>query len=165
MPESYKNTATTLRLQQRMLRQVMRPQNPCFLSCPLAASDCSTFTALTAMPAMLIRVASRSSARHFKYTYEYFYSDEVTVKQGPHEETGGGGAFMLYSSLGPANTSEKSNKNVTSVVQWSRDSAGRYSNWLRARRPRGRSWSPLMDENFLFFVSSREVLGATQSPI
>jgi hypothetical protein len=40
----------------------------------------------------------------------------------------------------------------------------RYSHWLRAGRPRGRSSSPGRVKNFLFFMSSRPALGSTQSP-
>jgi hypothetical protein len=41
----------------------------------------------------------------------------------------------------------------------------RYSDWLRAGRPRGRSSSPGGVKNFLFYTSSRPVLGPTQPPI
>jgi hypothetical protein len=41
----------------------------------------------------------------------------------------------------------------------------RYSHWLRAGRPRGRSWSPGGVKNFLFFTSFRPALGSTQPPI
>jgi hypothetical protein len=41
----------------------------------------------------------------------------------------------------------------------------RYSDWLRARRPRGRSSSPGEVKNFLFSMSSRPALGSTQAPI
>jgi hypothetical protein len=40
----------------------------------------------------------------------------------------------------------------------------RYSDWLRAGRPRGRSSSPGMVKNF-HFTSSRPALGSTQPPI
>jgi hypothetical protein len=40
-----------------------------------------------------------------------------------------------------------------------------YSDWIRARRPRGRSSSPGGVKNFLFFTSSRPALGSTQPPI
>jgi hypothetical protein len=41
----------------------------------------------------------------------------------------------------------------------------RYSDWLRAGRPRGRNWSPGRVKNFLFSTSSRPALGPTQPPI
>jgi hypothetical protein len=41
----------------------------------------------------------------------------------------------------------------------------RYSNWLRAGQPGGRSSSPGMVKNFLFSTSSRPALGPTQPPI
>jgi hypothetical protein len=41
----------------------------------------------------------------------------------------------------------------------------RYSDWLRARRPRGRIPSPGRVKNFLFSTSSRPALGSTQPPI
>jgi hypothetical protein len=41
----------------------------------------------------------------------------------------------------------------------------RYSDGLRAGRPRGRSSSPGMVENFLFSTASRPALGPTQLPI
>jgi hypothetical protein len=41
----------------------------------------------------------------------------------------------------------------------------RYSDWLRAGRPRGRSSSPKGGKNFRFSTSSRLVLGSTQPPI
>jgi hypothetical protein len=41
----------------------------------------------------------------------------------------------------------------------------RYSYWLRAGRPRGRSSSPGRVKNFLFYSSSRSALGSTQPPI
>jgi hypothetical protein len=41
----------------------------------------------------------------------------------------------------------------------------RYSDWLRAGRPRGRSSSPGRTKNFLFSKSSRPALGSTQPPI
>jgi hypothetical protein len=41
----------------------------------------------------------------------------------------------------------------------------RYSDWLRAGRPRGRSSSPGKGKTCLFSTSSRPVLGPTQPPI
>jgi hypothetical protein len=41
----------------------------------------------------------------------------------------------------------------------------RYSDWLRAGRPRGRSSNPGRSKNFLFSTSSRPALGPTQTPI
>jgi hypothetical protein len=41
----------------------------------------------------------------------------------------------------------------------------RYSDWLRAGRPRVRSSSPGRVKNFHFFMSSRPALGFTQPPI
>jgi hypothetical protein len=41
----------------------------------------------------------------------------------------------------------------------------RYSDWLRAGRPRGRSSSPGRVKNFLFSKLSRPALGSTQPPI
>jgi hypothetical protein len=41
----------------------------------------------------------------------------------------------------------------------------RYSDWLRAGRPRGRSSSPRRVKNFLICASSRPALGSTQPPI
>jgi hypothetical protein len=41
----------------------------------------------------------------------------------------------------------------------------RYSDWLRAGRPRGRSSSPGRVKNFLFSTSSRPVLWPIQPPI
>jgi hypothetical protein len=41
----------------------------------------------------------------------------------------------------------------------------RYSDWLRAGRPRGRSSSPGRGETFLLSTLSRLVLGLTQLPI
>jgi hypothetical protein len=41
----------------------------------------------------------------------------------------------------------------------------RYSDWLRAGRPRGRSSSPGRVKNFHFSISSRPALGPTQPPI
>jgi hypothetical protein len=41
----------------------------------------------------------------------------------------------------------------------------RYSGWLRAGRPRGRSSSPCRVKNFLFSESSWPALGSTQPPI
>jgi hypothetical protein len=41
----------------------------------------------------------------------------------------------------------------------------RYSDWLRAGRPRGRSSSPGRVKNVLFSKSSRLALGSTQPPI
>jgi hypothetical protein len=41
----------------------------------------------------------------------------------------------------------------------------RYSDWLRARRPRGRISSPSGVKNFLYSTSSRPALGSTQPPI
>jgi hypothetical protein len=41
----------------------------------------------------------------------------------------------------------------------------RYSDWLRAGRPRGRGSSPGRVKNFHFSMSSRPVLGSTQPPI
>jgi hypothetical protein len=41
----------------------------------------------------------------------------------------------------------------------------RYSDWLRAGRPRGRSSSPGRVKNFLFSTLSRPVLGFTRPPI
>jgi hypothetical protein len=41
----------------------------------------------------------------------------------------------------------------------------RYSDWLRAGRPRGRSSSPGRVKNFHFSMSSRPALGSTQPPI
>jgi hypothetical protein len=41
----------------------------------------------------------------------------------------------------------------------------RYSDWLRAGRPRGRSSSPGRVNNFLLSTSSRPALGPTQPPI
>jgi hypothetical protein len=41
----------------------------------------------------------------------------------------------------------------------------RYSDWLRAGRPRDRSSSPGRVKNFLFSTSSRPALGSTQLPI
>jgi hypothetical protein len=41
----------------------------------------------------------------------------------------------------------------------------RYSDWLRAGRPRGRSSSPGRVKNFLFSTSSRSAVGPTQPPI
>jgi hypothetical protein len=41
----------------------------------------------------------------------------------------------------------------------------RYSDWLRARRPRGRSSSPGRIKTFLLSTSSRPILGSTQPPI
>jgi hypothetical protein len=41
----------------------------------------------------------------------------------------------------------------------------RYSDWLRAERPRGRSSSPDRIKNFIFTTSSRLALGPTQPPI
>jgi hypothetical protein len=41
----------------------------------------------------------------------------------------------------------------------------RYSDWLRAGRPRGRSSSPGTVKNFLFSMSSRPALGSNQTPI
>jgi hypothetical protein len=40
----------------------------------------------------------------------------------------------------------------------------RYSEWLQAGQPRGRSSSPGRDKNFLFSISSRLALGPTQAP-
>jgi hypothetical protein len=44
-------------------------------------------------------------------------------------------------------------------------SRSRYSDWLRAGRPRGRSSCPGRVKNFLFSASSRLALGSTQPPI
>jgi hypothetical protein len=41
----------------------------------------------------------------------------------------------------------------------------RYSDWVRAGRPRGRSSSPGRGKIFLFFTPSRPVPGPTQPPI
>jgi hypothetical protein len=41
----------------------------------------------------------------------------------------------------------------------------RYSDWLRAGRPRGESSSPGRVKNFLFSTSSRPALGSTQHSI
>jgi hypothetical protein len=41
----------------------------------------------------------------------------------------------------------------------------RYSNWLHARRPRGRSSSPGRVKNFYFSISSRPALESTQPPV
>jgi hypothetical protein len=41
----------------------------------------------------------------------------------------------------------------------------RYSDWLRAARPRGRSSSPGRVQNFLFSTASRPALGSIQPPI
>jgi hypothetical protein len=41
----------------------------------------------------------------------------------------------------------------------------RYSDWIRAGRPRGQSSSPGRGKNFLFSTSFRPVLGPTQPPI
>jgi hypothetical protein len=41
----------------------------------------------------------------------------------------------------------------------------RYSDWLRAGRPRGQSSSPGRVKNFLFSTSSRQLLGPNQLPI
>jgi hypothetical protein len=41
----------------------------------------------------------------------------------------------------------------------------RYSDWLRAGRPRSRSSSPYRVKNFLFSTSSRQALGPAQPPI
>jgi hypothetical protein len=41
----------------------------------------------------------------------------------------------------------------------------RYSDWLLAVRPRGRSSSPGRVKNFLFFTASRLAMGPTQPPI
>jgi hypothetical protein len=41
----------------------------------------------------------------------------------------------------------------------------RYSDWLRAGRPRGRSSSPGRVKNFNFSISSKPALGFTQPPI
>jgi hypothetical protein len=46
-----------------------------------------------------------------------------------------------------------------------RGSLSRYSDWLRARRPRGQSWSPGGGKNIRFSISSRPALGPTQPPI
>jgi hypothetical protein len=43
--------------------------------------------------------------------------------------------------------------------------SSRYSDWLQAGRPRGRSSSPCRLKNFLFSTWSRPALGPTQSPI
>jgi hypothetical protein len=43
--------------------------------------------------------------------------------------------------------------------------SSRYSDWLRAGRPRGLSSSPNKIKNFLFSMSSRLVLGPSQPPI
>jgi hypothetical protein len=40
-----------------------------------------------------------------------------------------------------------------------------YTDWLRAARPRGRSSSHSRGERFLFYTSSRPVLGPTRPPI
>jgi hypothetical protein len=40
---------------------------------------------------------------------------------------------------------------------------GRYSDWLRSGRPRGRSSGPGRVKNFLFSASSRPALGLTQT--
>jgi hypothetical protein len=42
-----------------------------------------------------------------------------------------------------------------------RVATSRYSDWLRAGRPRGRSSSPGKVKNFLFYTSFRPVLGST----
>jgi hypothetical protein len=42
--------------------------------------------------------------------------------------------------------------------------AYRYSDWLQAERPRGRSSRPRKVKNFLFSTSSRQSLGSTQTP-
>jgi hypothetical protein len=49
------------------------------------------------------------------------------------------------------------------LIQRSRDS--RYSDWLRAGRPKGRGSSPGRIKNFLFSTSSSVALGPTQPPI
>jgi hypothetical protein len=41
----------------------------------------------------------------------------------------------------------------------------RYSDWLRAGQPRGRSSSLCRDKNFLFSMSSTPALGSAQPPI
>jgi hypothetical protein len=41
----------------------------------------------------------------------------------------------------------------------------RYSDWLRAGRPTGRSSTPGRVRNFLFSMSSKRVLGSTQPPM
>jgi hypothetical protein len=41
----------------------------------------------------------------------------------------------------------------------------RYSDWLRAARPRGRSSSPGGGKNFYFSMSSRPALGSTEPSI
>jgi hypothetical protein len=54
------------------------------------------------------------------------------------------------------------------VTNFSYKGAGmrsRYSDWLRAGRPRGRRSSPGRVKNFLFSTSSRPDLGPTQLPI
>jgi hypothetical protein len=43
--------------------------------------------------------------------------------------------------------------------------SSRYSNWLRAGRPRGRSSSPGGGKNFLFSTYPRPVVGPTQARI
>jgi hypothetical protein len=54
--------------------------------------------------------------------------------------------------------------NTICTVWWPRQRS-RYSDWLRARRPRSRSSSPGRVKDFLFFRSSRLALGLTQPPI
>jgi hypothetical protein len=48
---------------------------------------------------------------------------------------------------------------------WRCQERSRYSDWLRAGRPNGRSSSPGRGENFHFSTSSRSALGPTQPPI
>jgi hypothetical protein len=61
-----------------------------------------------------------------------------------------------YSQRSTISTKKKKNENIAT---------SRYSDWLRAGRPRGRSSNPGRVKNFLLSTSSRPVRGPTQPPI
>jgi hypothetical protein len=67
--------------------------------------------------------------------------------------------FKYISIWNNNNNSDNNNNNNNN------NNRSRYSSWLRAGRPRGRSSSPGRFKNFLFSTSSRSALGPTQPPI
>jgi hypothetical protein len=88
--------------------------------------------------------------------------------------TAGSGELLIcdYSSLG----TRPANHSVTCGTFMSTDytrkynllylqQRSRYSDWIRAGRPRGPSSSSDMVKNFRFSTSSRQALGPTQPPI
>jgi hypothetical protein len=60
---------------------------------------------------------------------------------------------------------EYKDENNCHIFCWRGRRQTRYSDWLRAGQPRGRSSSPCRVKNFLFSTSSRPALGSTQPHI